>query len=118
MPSLTILQRQIIMIVAACAAVLLAWWLVFGRADRAVKKAAEANIGRVVAEKRGQAAVEAARIVEHHHEKITTIREIRDVGVTKVREASSDADAGMSARLTLCMLDATSYGDDPICQMQ
>ena len=100
---------------ALCAAVWLLWWLVLGRADQAVSVAAKAKTGQVVATVRGQAAQDAARIVERHYEHSTTIKEIRDAGIANVRAAADDAAGGRAARATLCMLDPSSYGSDPAC---
>jgi hypothetical protein len=111
-------RRALIIAALGAAALALLWWAVIGNPQQQAKKAATAKVGQVVAEKRGEGAVDAGRIIERHSERITHTKEILHDGLAQIAAAPTDAAAGAAARRALCLLDPASYAQHPACQLQ
>jgi len=97
------------------ALVVLAWWLLFGRAQHAEAKAAGAKVEAVTAKATAGAAQDAVRVITLHDKEVDHIQTITEGGVRAVQIA---ADAGTpvpavaaAMRSSVCLYDRTYSGD-------
>lgn len=116
----TRLVKPILYAVGAVFAIILlvlAWWLLFGRARHAEVQAATAHVQAATATATAGAAQDTVKIVTLHDKEVTRIQTITEGGVHAVQSAF---DAGTpvpavaaSMRASLCMF--STYSTDPRC---
>lgn len=102
-------------VLLALGLLVLAWWLLFGRAHHAEVKAATAHVEAVTAKATAGAAQDAVRVITLHDKEVDHIQTITEGGVHAVQSAA-DASTPVPAvaaamRSSLCLYDRTYSGD-------
>ncbi|OYZ15653.1 MAG: hypothetical protein B7Y35_06175 [Sphingomonadales bacterium 28-64-96] len=89
---------------AALAGLVLLWWVLIGRPEKAAKQVATAKAGQVVSDGRAKTAKDTTRLIERH---FTTVREIErntDAALAEIAAAPDLAGAHDAAARAVCVL--------------
>jgi hypothetical protein len=108
----------LLLALAAASLITLLWWLLIGRPERDATRLATAKAGTVVADKRGAAASDAARVIERHFTETRRIERIHDAAQSEIRSAVSPADLHRAGVAAVCLLSPTSGAADPACALR
>jgi hypothetical protein len=94
------------------------WWVLIEHPQRAAVTTVTAKAGQTVAEKRGDTAKDATRIIEQHFTHTREIERIRDAATAEIRTAPDPAAAHAAAVRAVCLLAPPPGGaDNPACAL-